>query len=90
MTNKEKVYEFLKQNKIPFEVTEHAPVYTMEDMVNLGLNKQGCICKNLFIRNQKGKNHYLISAIEDTKINLKELGTVIEAGKVSFASQERL
>ena len=87
---KNKVYEFLNNNNISYEVTDHAPVYTMEEMQAEGLDKIGKICKNLFIRDQKGKRHFLITADNDTRINLKEIGAKLDAGKVSFASAERL
>ena len=87
---KQIVLDFLKSENIPFEITEHEPVYTMEDMERVGLDKLGTICKNLFIRDAKGKRHFLITADNDTQINLKELGERLGAGKVSFASAERL
>ncbi|MET0015699.1 YbaK/EbsC family protein [Oscillibacter sp.] len=87
---KEQVFEFLEQEKIPYDVTEHEPVYTMEDMERVGLDKLGTLCKNLFIRDAKGKSYFLITASNDTAINLKELGEKLGAGKVSFASAERL
>lgn len=85
-----KVLDFLKNENIPYEITEHEPVYTMEDMERIGLDTLGTICKNLFIRDAKGKRHFLITADNDTQINLKELGEKLGAGKVSFASAERL
>lgn len=87
---KQKVYVFLNSQNINYEVTDHSAVYTMEEMQAEGLNQLGTICKNLFIRDQKGKKHFLITADEATHINLKEVGTKLEAGKVSFASAERL
>lgn len=87
---KQKVYDFLNSQNIKYEVTDHAAVYTMEEMQAEGLDKLGTICKNLFIRDQKGKKHFLITADDATRINLKEVGTKLEAGKVSFASAERL
>ena len=87
---RQKVLDFLKNENIPFEMTEHDPVYTMEDMEKIGLDKLGTICKNLFIRDAKGKRHFLVTAHNDTLINLKELGISLDAGKVSFASAERL
>ena len=87
---KQKVYDFLNSQNIKYEVTDHAPVYTMEEMQAEGLDKIGTICKNLFIRDQKGKRHFLITADNDTRVNLKEIGEKLEAGKVSFASAERL
>ena len=87
---KQNVYDFLNNQNIKYEVTDHAPVFTMEEMQTEGIDKLGTICKNLFIRDQKGKKHFLVTADDATRINLKELGTKLEAGKVSFASAERL
>ncbi len=87
---KQKVYDFLNNQNIKYEVTDHAPVFTMEEMQAEGIDKLGTICKNLFIRDQKGKRHFLVTADDATRINLKELGTKLEVGKVSFASAERL
>lgn len=87
---KQKAYDFLNNQNIKYEVTDHTPVFTMEEMQAEGIDKLGTICKNLFIRDQKGKKHFLVTADDATRINLKELGTKLEAGKVSFASAERL
>ena len=45
---KQKVYDALDKLNIKYEVVEHEPVYTMEDMDRLGLPKKGTLCKNLF------------------------------------------
>lgn len=87
---KQKVYDFLNSQNINFDVKDHEAVYTMEEMQTAGLDKLGTICKNLFIRDQKGKKHFLITADDATHINLKDVGVKLEAGKVSFASAERL
>ena len=87
---KQKVYDALDKLKIKYEVIEHEPVYTMEDMDRLGLTKKGTLCKNLFLRDSKGKRHFLVTADENTKIDLKALGKKIGGGNLSFASDERL
>ncbi len=87
---KQKVLNYLAEQNIPYEITEHEAVYTMEDMERLGLYELGTVCKNLFVRDAKGKKHFLITVDNDTKINLKELGIALDAGKLSFASAERL
>ena len=38
---KQKVYDALDKQKIKYEVVEHEPVYTMEDMDRLGLPEKG-------------------------------------------------
>lgn len=87
---KEKVYEALNGLDITYEVVEHEPVYTMEDMDSLGLPEKGTLCKNLFLRDGKGKHHYLVTLDENKSADLKKLGVVTGGGKLSFASAERL
>lgn len=87
---KQKTLDFLNSHNIPYEITEHEAVYTMDDMERLGLYKLGTVCKNLFVRDQKGKKHFLVTVHNGTKIDLKLLGELLGAGKLSFASAERL
>ena len=82
---RKKVYEALDKMNIKYEVVEHEPVYTMEDMDRLGLTKKGTLCKNLFLRDAKGKRHFLVTADENTKVDLKSLGKKLGAGNLSFA-----
>ena len=61
---KQRVYDALNKMGIKYEVVEHEPVHTMEDMDRLGLPEKGTLCKNLFLRDSKGKRHFLITADE--------------------------
>ena len=79
---KQRVYDALNKMGIKYEVVEHEPVHTMEDMDWLGLPE--------FLRDSKGKRHFLITADEKTKVDLKALGRQLGAGTLSFASEERL
>ena len=45
--------------------------------------------KNLFLRNKK-EAMWLVVALEDRAIDLKRLGEVLGAGRLSFGSPERL
>ena len=60
MFGKEEVKVFLKEKRIPFRWVEHKAVYTIEEMEELGLEKMEETAKNLFLRDQKGKNHFLV------------------------------
>ena len=69
---KQRVYDALNKLGIKYEVVEHEPVHTMEDMDRLGLPEKGTLCKNLFLRDAKGKRHFLITCDENTVITGKE------------------
>ena len=88
---KEKVLNKLNELNIEYKKVEHVPVYTIEDMDNLGDVFEGAkICKNLFVRDQKGKRHFLIVLPEEKRAPLAEIATKIGSTKLSFASEERL
>lgn len=45
---------------VAYELTEHPAVFTIEDMEQLGLTGSGTVCKNLFLRDAKGRRHFLV------------------------------
>ena len=88
---KEKVLNKLNELNIEYKEIEHVPVYTIEDMDALGNVFEGAkICKNLFVRDQKGKRHFLIVLPEEKRAPLSEIALKIGSTKLSFASEERL
>lgn len=87
---KQKVFDFLRQTGIAYELTEHPAVYTMEDPAVLELSKLGPIPKNLFLKDGKGRQHFLVTAAADTQIDLKILGEKLGVKKLGFASADRL
>lgn len=90
MFGKREVKAFLEEKGIPFEWVEHKAVYTIDEMVELGLEDMEDIAKNLFLRDQKGKRHFLVVICANKQANLKELGEKFGVGRLSFASEERL
>ena len=87
---KPEIYEFLDKNNIRYEKMEHAAVFTMEEMDAAGITNKGNVCKNLFLRDFKGKNHFLVTAPEHKRVDLRTLAEKIESSKLSFGSPERL
>ena len=91
MEAREKVYQHLKDLGIDFQVHEHRPVYTVEEMEALNLEGPGDgIVKNLFLRDAKGRRHFLVLMRQDKKVNLKSLGSQIGSTALRLASPERL
>ncbi len=88
--NEKIVYDILDKLNIEYEKHIHIPVYTIEDADNLNLNIKGAHCKNLFVRDRKGKQHYLIILEENKKVDLKKLSWDINSTNLSFGSEERL
>ncbi len=88
---REKVLNKLNELNINYKEIEHIPVYTIEDMDNLGnIFDNAKICKNLFVRDQKGKRHFLVVLPEEKRAPLSDIAEKIGSTKLSFASEERL
>lgn len=83
------VIDRLNELKIKHEVYNHEPVFTVEEGLHLHKIIPGGHCKNLFLKDKKGQR-FLISAIEDTQIDLKIVSSLIGANRVSFGSPDRL
>lgn len=88
--DKTETLALLDEMGIPFEVTEHEAVYTIDDMARLGLGEQGEVCKNLFLRDAKGKRHFLVVLAGEKRADLKALARQLGSTALSFASAERL
>ena len=89
MTRQELI-ELLDGKGISYEITEHVPVYTIDEMLKCNLPYPEIIAKNLFIRDDKKRNYYLITVQEERKINLKEFQEQFSTRKLSFASENDL
>ena len=70
--NKEEIYSFLKQNNIKFEVDEHIPVFNMQDLKKVSLKYPNYDGKNIFLRDDKKRNYYLVTFLGDKKVDLKK------------------
>ena len=82
------LYAYLDGMGISYEVEEHAPVFTIDEMRELGI--KGSVCKNLFLRDAKGRQHFLVVLPGDRQVDLGALAAALGSSKLSFASEERL
>ena len=87
---KTELYDFLNERGVTYEVTEHRPVYIIDDMPQEKMLYPQCIAKNLFIRDDKKRNYYLITVKKDRSVNLKEFQKQFETRRLSFASENDL
>ena len=89
MDNKEKVYEFLKRLGISFVEHIHPPVYTVEEANQHWKNIEGLHCKNIFLRDKRGRQHFLVIMPSYKNVDMKKLNSLLNE-RLSFASPERL
>lgn len=88
--NKQDIYDFLKAKNIWHEITEHEAVYNMEELEKVELPYPDADGKNLFVRDDKKLNYYLITVKGDKRVDLKEFRKNNGTRNLSFASPEDL
>ena len=86
----EDIVKLLEEKKISYEIVEHQAVYTIDEMLDCELPHPEQIAKNLFIRDDKKRKYYLITCLEDKKVNLKEFRKEHDTRPLTFASEDDL
>jgi len=90
MDQKESVIDFLKALDIDYEIHEHEPLPTIEIAMEVWKSIESTHCKNLFFRNHKGNQHYLVILESNQKLDIHDLEKRLKQGKISFASPKRM
>jgi len=85
-----KLQDFLIKHAIKLERHEHAAVMTVAESELLVPALPGAKTKNLFLRDKKGLKHFLVTIPAALSVNLNQLGDVLGAGRLGFASADRL
>jgi len=88
--NKQQIYDYLRQENIWYDITEHKAVYNMAELSNIEIPYLGCYAKNLFVRDNKKRNYYLITVKGDKRVDLKEFRKDNNTRALSFASADDL
>lgn len=88
--NKSEVYAFLDNNKVWHEITEHGAVYNMAELENVELPYPDRDAKNLFVRDDKRREYYLITVKGDKRVDLKQFRRDHGTRPLTFASPEEL
>jgi len=94
------VLEYLDANGIHYEVYHHPEGKTIEEAKQWWREDGSVHCKNIFLRNHKGDQHYLVCFDCDHDLDIHDLEQRLKAelmvqgfnspGKLSFASPERM
>lgn len=88
--NKEETYQYLIEQNIPYEKTEHKAVFNMDELDSVELPYPEWNAKNLFVRDDKKRNYYLITVKGTKRVNLKEFRKQHGLRPLSFASADDL
>jgi len=93
MTEKtQEICDLLDDREIGFKIIEHEAVYTIDDLLALHWPDADTddVAKNLFVRDDKKRNYYLLVVRRDRKVELKSVKEAIGSGPLGFASENDL
>lgn len=88
--NKQEIYDYLKEKNIWHEITEHEAVYNMKELSQIDIPYPDGDAKNLFLRDDKKRNYYIITVKGYKRVNLKEFRQKNNTRSLSFASENDL
>ncbi len=88
--NKEEIYAFLEKSSIEFEAVEHKAVFNMDELGTIELPHPEWEAKNLFVRDDKKRNYYLITVKGAKRVDLKDFRRKHGLRALSFASADDL
>ena len=87
---KQETYDYLRARGVAFEITEHPAVFNMEECAAVDMPYPEDDAKNIFVRDAKKQNYYLITIRHDKRVDLKEFQRRHGTTRLSFASPEDL
>ena len=88
--NRLDIINLLNRLQMKYSITEHPPAETIEDIDSFQLPDADAVLKNLFLRDDKKRNYYLVVIRKDKTINLKELRCSLGSRPLGFASEDDL
>lgn len=84
------IYHFLAQHHIEYDRYDHPPVFTCEEAERIVPELPAAKTKNLFLREKKGRYHFLVMVGYEKVVDLKALSNLLGVNKLTLASPERL
>jgi len=84
------LYQILTEHHIEYKRYDHPAVYTVEDTKRLVPPLPAAKTKNLFLRDHKGRRHFLVIVPADKRVDIKALHAEIGSSRLSFGSASRL
>lgn len=84
------VYRLLEEKGIEYELFRHKAVFSVEDGKDIDFPHPEADAKNLFLRDSKKRNYYLLTLRDSVSVNLKVLQEMLGSTRLSFASEKDL
>lgn len=86
----ERLEQLLNDININYTQYSHPPLFTCEDADRFFVKRAGLRLKNLFLRDNYGRRHFLLLTRHDKSVDLKQLSKNLGISRIGFASTERL
>lgn len=90
LPKEERVYDLLERLGVPFERVDHDAVGTIDGCAEIEKLLDIEICKNLFLRNSKGDQYYLLMLPGGKHLVTKDLAKKIGSTRLSFGTPEKM
>lgn len=88
MKGREDILRLLDEKGIEYTSVEHPAAHTVEDILSFNIPHPEYGAKNLFLRDDKKRNYYLLSVRYDLKADIKEFRRRAGTRSLTFASEE--
>ena len=89
-SNSQQLKQKLDELNIIYESYTHPALYTCKDADHYAIERPGTRLKNLFLRDNYGRRHFLLITSFNQTVDLKKLTKFLKVSRLGFASQERL
>jgi len=86
--NEQTLHQFLDEHQITYQRVEHPPVYTCEEADRLRMPLPAVHTKNLLMRDESRKHHFLIVTSCKKRVDATTLGRELNVRKLHLASSE--
>ena len=73
MMDKQGVYRFLREQGVEYECVEHPAACNREEMSQIPLPHPEADAKNLFVRDDRKRNYYLITVKGDKRLPVRDV-----------------
>ncbi|KXT83542.1 prolyl-tRNA synthetase associated domain-containing protein [Streptococcus panodentis] len=90
MTNEDMIYQLLDELGIAYDCLEHEPIFSVIEAAEKGIVLPGQQVKNLFLKNKKGRQFYLVILRDEKTADIRRLAEVLGEKRLSFANSSDL
>lgn len=87
---KQEVYQYLKEQEIWHEITEHGELSSLDDIYAADLPYPEANGKNLFVRDNKKRHYYMITVRGYKEVDLQKIREEQGTKRLGFASENDL